>query len=186
MTDIDVIHAMQRGDQDALITLHQRYLDLVFGVCYRILNDRQVAEETAQDAFLRAWQHCAQFDTDRGTVISWIIGIARNLAIDRQRQQGRRTRYIDDRRALDELESIRGAFAQEDPRYHEQLNNLRLAMQTLPAEQYQVLYLSYYGGMSHQDIADHLQIPLGTIKTRMRLGLAKLRLAWDGLADDEA
>lgn len=181
MDDAKLIEAIKSRNQDAMVALHQRYVDLIYSLCFRVLNDPQGAEECTQDVFMRVWQNIAQYDGARGSLAGWLVGIARNLAIDRLRQRGRQV-TVDDRDALEDRDALIAAHLPNDWRDREKLEGLRLALKDLPTEQYQVVHLAYYGGMSHQDIADELRLPLGTVKTRIRLGLQKLREAWH--ADD--
>jgi len=178
MDDAKLIEQIQRRSQDAMVTLHARYADLIYSISYRVLNDNGTAEECVQDTFMRVWQNTAQFDPARGSLIAWLIGIARNVAIDKLRQRGRQVNLADDREALDETDNIAASAIPDDWRDRERLEGLKFAMQALPPEQYEVLNLSYYGGMSQSEIAEHLKLPLGTVKTRMRLGMQKLRDAW--------
>lgn len=175
MDDLKLIEHIRRKDQDAMMELYRRYADLVFSVAYRVLNDAPASEECAQDAFMKVWQNIGQFDTSRGTFIGWLIGITRNAAVDRLRQFNRRL-TLSTPEDPDEGEYAPTFLADWQDR--DRAESLRLAMQALPQEQLQVLELSYFGGMTQQEIADYLSIPLGTIKTRMRLGLQKLRDAW--------
>jgi RNA polymerase sigma-70 factor (ECF subfamily) len=177
MNDLALIEQIRQKDQDAMVTLHARYADLIYSIVYRILNDGATAEEAVQDAFLKAWQNAVQFDSQRGPLVAWLIGIARNVAIDKLRQQGRRI-ALDDHRSLDDTEERFAFTLPDDWQDRERANGLRFAVQKLPAEQRQVIELSYYGGMSQSEIADQLKLPLGTVKTRMRLGMQKLRDAW--------
>lgn len=160
-----------------MVQLHSRYADLIFSVAYRVLDDVSTAEECVQDAFMKAWQNAVQFDAQRGPVVAWLIGIARNVAIDKMRQRGRRVQVVDDR-SLDDAEDPFAAHMPDDWQDRDRANSLRFAVQQLPAEQRQIIELSYYGGMSQSDIAEQLSLPLGTVKTRMRLGMQKLRDAW--------
>ncbi|HLY26515.1 MAG TPA: sigma-70 family RNA polymerase sigma factor [Aggregatilineales bacterium] len=172
-----MIGRIKRKDQEAMVTLHARYADLLYSIAYRMLNETSSAEEVVQDVFMKAWQNAAQFDDQRGPVIAWLIGITRNLAIDHLRQRGRQIETTGDR-SLEDSEEITGFNLPDDWQDRERVNSLRFAVNDLPAEQRQVIELSYFGGMSQSEIADYLALPLGTVKTRMRLGLQKLRDAW--------
>src|SRR5258706_8037687 len=99
MDDQALIQRIRFRDQDAMFELHARYADLVYSMTYRKLEERATAEEAVQDAFLKVWQSATQFDPKRGPLIAWIIGIARNLAIDKLRQRGRRVQTDVDRPA---------------------------------------------------------------------------------------
>jgi RNA polymerase sigma-70 factor (ECF subfamily) len=177
MDDLALIDQIKQRDQDAMVTLHSRYVDLIYSIVYRVLSDAGVAEEAVQDAFLKVWQNAGQFDRQRGPFVAWLIGIARNVAIDKLRQRGRQVKIAEDNPLEDNEE--RAAFhLPDDWQDRERVNSLRFAVQALPAEQQQVIELSYYGGMSQSEIAEQLSLPLGTVKTRMRLGMQKLRDAW--------
>jgi RNA polymerase sigma-70 factor, ECF subfamily len=177
MTDRALIEQIKQRNQDAMVMLHQQYADLVFSIAYRILDDDLTAEEAVQDTFLKAWQSIAQFDDQRGSLVAWLIGISRNVAIDKVRQRGRYIKKLDDR-AIDDNEEALFADLPDDWHDNERISHLRLAIQALPPEQSQVIDLSYYGGLSQSEIAEFLTLPLGTVKTRMRLGMQKLREAW--------
>jgi RNA polymerase sigma-70 factor (ECF subfamily) len=126
---------------------------------------------------MRVWQSAGQYNAQRGPLVAWLIGITRNVSIDRLRQRGRRIPVPQDNRPenADEEQIFN---IPEDWQDREQANSLRFAVQALPPEQRQVIELSYYGGMTQSDIAEQLTLPLGTVKTRMRLGMQKLRDAW--------
>jgi len=177
MDDLALIDQIKQKDQDAMVTLHSRYVDLIYSIVYRVLSDSALAEEAVQDAFLKVWQNAAQFDKQRGPFVAWLIGISRNVAIDKLRQRGRQVVIAEDNPLEDGEERV--AFnLPDDWQDRERANSLRFAVQALPAEQRQVIELSYYGGMSQSEISDQLSLPLGTVKTRMRLGMQKLRDAW--------
>jgi RNA polymerase sigma-70 factor (ECF subfamily) len=177
MSDQELIQQITARDQEAMLGLYRRYADLIYSIVYRVLNDSAAAEECVQDAFLKVWQNAAQFDAGRGPLIAWLIGIARNLAIDRLRQQVRRQRSGPEQ-ALNDGDEGLALDVLNDWQSRERANALRLSLQTLPPEQIQVLELAYFGGMSQSEIADYLSIPLGTVKTRMRLGMQKLKDLW--------
>lgn len=177
MDDLALISRIKQRDQDAMVSLHSRYVDLLYSIVYRVLDDSGSAEEAVQDAFMKAWQNASQYDGQRGPLIAWLIGIARNVAIDKLRQRGRQVAISEDNLLEDADE--RAVFnLPDDWQDRERANGLRFALQDLPAEQRQIIELSYYGGMSQSDIAEQFSLPLGTVKTRMRLGMQKLRDAW--------
>ena len=164
------------GDSGALSLIYDRYSASVYSLALRMLSDRQLAEELVQETFLRVWRQAATYRTMRGALASWILGIARNLAIDELRRRGVRPQALDgdssERLAL--LES-----ADDDPIdqvfariRHDVVTD---ALNRLPREQREVVELAYFGGLSQSEIATRLGDPLGTVKTRMRLGLQKLR-----------
>ena len=177
MNDQALIEQIKLRDQEAMVTLHSRFADLMYSIAYRVLEDSLTAEECVQDAFMKVWQSAGQFDTGRGTLVAWLIGITRNVAIDRLRQRGRQM-PTPPQQLPDDNETELAYNLPNDWMDKERANGLRLVLQDLPAEQRQVIELSYYGGMSQSDISETLSLPLGTVKTRMRLGMQKLREAW--------
>jgi RNA polymerase sigma-70 factor, ECF subfamily len=165
------------GDSRALETLYDRYSRVVYGTALRILGATEPAEEVVQETFWRVWRRSSTFQPGRGQVSSWILGIAHNLAIDELRRQRARPSPVydeDDRPVLRDLEDgrmdVAGAALEE-----EQRRLISAALEQIPAEQREAIELAYFGGLSQSEIAARLQNPLGTIKTRIRLGLQKLR-----------
>ncbi|MBI5667534.1 MAG: sigma-70 family RNA polymerase sigma factor [Chloroflexi bacterium] len=177
--ELKLLQQIQTGDEEALLTLHTRYASLVYSVAYRILNDRMAAEEVTQDTFLRIWNKAFTFDPDKGRFVTWLLTVARRLAIDHFRHQQRR----EPRTGL--------LFMDEDPVLWENTlatdgsadlrRTLKSALGQLQPEQRDLIELAYFYGMTHSDIAEQLDLPLGTVKTRIRLGMQKLRQIW--LAD---
>ena len=164
---------MQAGEQAAVGELYDLYAGTLYGLAYRITGNAADAEEVVLDAFTQAWRQAHRYDPARGSVAAWLVTIARTRALDRRRRQ----------RPLNELQQESWAalpFA-EDPEavatQSEQAAGIRALLNRLPAPQRQVLVLAFYQGMSHYEIAAHLGEPLGTVKTRARSGLQKLR-AW--------
>jgi RNA polymerase sigma-70 factor (ECF subfamily) len=176
MDDKQLITEIRRRNQEAMLQLYQRYADLVYSIAYRVLDDPASAEECLQDVFLRVWQRIDQYDAERGAFATWLARIARNMAIDRLRQMARRV-TVSEELLSDEMQPAMAfleAWADRD-----RAENVRAMIESLPAEQVQVIALSYYGGMTQAEIAEYLGIPLGTVKTRMRSALQKLREAWE-------
>ena len=177
MNDQTLIDKIRHRDQEAMVALHESYASLIYSIVYRVLKDSVSTEEAVQDAFMKVWQNAIQFDAQRGPLVAWLIGIARNVAIDKLRQRGRQVIVAEDH-ATDDPDSRSLVDMPTDWQDQERANSLRFAVLSLPAEQRQVIELSYYGGMSQSEIAEQLTLPLGTVKTRMRLGMQKLRDAW--------
>jgi RNA polymerase sigma-70 factor (ECF subfamily) len=165
------------GDSQALDTLYDRYSRVVYGVALRILGQADLAEEVVQETFWSVWRRSRTFQTGSGKVASWIFGIAHNLSVDELRRQRSRPQSVYDTEATPVL---RG---REDDRMDvaaEAIENERgrvigAALQQISAEQREAIELAYFGGLSQSEIAERLQSPIGTIKTRIRLGLRKLR-----------
>jgi RNA polymerase sigma-70 factor (ECF subfamily) len=174
-TTAELLKRVQNRDEEALVLLHARYVNLVYSVAYRVLNDPMAAEEVTQDTFLRLWDKIDQFDPARGEFITWLLTITRRLAIDvlrkRQRHEPQQPMlFIDENPELWE-----SALATE---ISEARRSLVALLGQLPHDQQDAIGLAYFYGMSHADIAAFRQVPLGTIKTRIRQGMQKLRSLW--------
>lgn len=171
---VALLGQMSRGDQSAMGTFYDTTNRLVFGLVLRILNDRSTAEEVMIDIYAQVWRQAATYDKSRGTPLAWLTTIARSRALDRLRsgwQDQQRKQPLDE---LYETPSL--ADSPEDTASSSEHQRLvRRALAALSPEQRQVIELAYYSGMSHSEIAAHLNQPLGTVKTRTRLGMLKLR-----------
>ena len=177
VSDADLITLVAQGDQGALETLYERYSRAVFSFSLRIVGDAQVAEEILQEVFVRAWQQGGSFQTARGTLITWLLSITHNLSIDEVRRRKRRPQKSES----EDPDLILAMLPDESLDVEEEvwLSSLRVsiqqAMQQLPAAQRESIELAYFQGLTQREIAEMLGEPLGTIKTRMRLGMLKLR-----------
>jgi RNA polymerase sigma-70 factor (ECF subfamily) len=173
-----LLQEVARGDQDALLALHRRYVNLVYSMAWRVLQDVGLAEEVTQDIFLKLWHKGHQYDAARGRFSTWLLSVTRFAAIDRLRREGRQPRQADiatgDRDEASALERL----LPTDHAAWERGQHLRLVLAQLPAEQRQIIELAYFGGLTHSELAEHLGLPLGTVKGRLRLGLEKLRSLW--------
>ncbi len=167
-------------DEHALSTLYTRYGDTVYGLSLRIVHNPEIAEEVTQETFMRVWRGAHTFQGSATGLRSWLFRIARNLSLDQLRRQAARPRTItitpeptDDHAPLDTLaDETCDVAAQVTARcLREQVHK---ALMTLPPEQRHALELAYFGGLTHREIAETTGEPLGTIKTRLRLGLQKL------------
>ena len=162
------------GDQSALAEFYDASSAKVFGLAMKILADRTAAEEVTMDVYTQVWRRASTYDTERGTPGSWLMTLAKTRAIDRFRSS-----YLERGRQvpLDHAAEVPGDRATPE-QYSAGLERQRLvqeAMASLSAEQRQAIALAYYWGLSQSEIADRLQLPLGTVKTRMRLGMIRLR-----------
>src|SRR5215213_1935023 len=174
--DKKLIVAIAAGDSNALEQLYDRYGSVVYRVALRMLKNRELAEDVVQEVFWRVWRRSASFTHERGRVTQWLFGIAHNLCIDElRRMRARPTPIYDDvehpvlQQLIDEQTDVPAlAWTTEQRRV------IIEAMSELPDAQRQAIALAYFGGLSHQEIATKLNRPLGTIKTRVRLGLHKL------------
>jgi RNA polymerase sigma-70 factor (ECF subfamily) len=169
---------MGGGDEKALGLFYDRWEHTVRTMAIRMVTDSMEAEDVVEDVFWQAWRHASRFDPARGEAGTWLLTIARSRALDRLRSM-RRSR---DEANIDDLvesgsEQLGAAESRplEDIERGERSRVVREALQTLPAEQRESLELAYYEGLSQSEIAERKRLPLGTVKTRMRLALQKLR-----------
>jgi RNA polymerase sigma-70 factor, ECF subfamily len=163
---------LKRGDATAIESLYDRYGRLAYGLALRILNDRNAAEDVVQDAFLGVWRNAGSFDVSRGSLRNWLLAVVHNRAIDRLRGTAKT-------RQEKQLETIERTAATPDPWEAVALELERKqiveAFRQLPEAQRLTLELAYFRGYTHTQIARHLNLPLGTVKGRMRMGLEKMR-----------
>jgi RNA polymerase sigma-70 factor (ECF subfamily) len=171
-SDNDLLHALARGDEAALAAIYDRYRLILFGLIMRILHDRTDAEDVLQEVFLQVWRRAGDFDEARGRAFTWLVTIARSRALDRLRSAGSRARLAEGA-AQAPSEDIGDAAL--DAVKSEQVAIVRQALAGLPDEQRKPLFLAYFEGLTQTEIAARLGDPLGTVKTRMRSGLIKLR-----------
>jgi RNA polymerase sigma-70 factor (ECF subfamily) len=169
-----VIERLAAGDQNALADLYDGYGRSVYALACRIVTDRTEAEDVVQEVFAQAWRHAARYDPSRATVIGWLLMMTRARAIDRLR--ARKVRPVAADTAMPDLADQ--APGQEATTISdEQARRLGAALGQLPEPQRAAIELAYYEGLSQSDIAERLREPLGTVKTRMRSALQKLRVA---------
>lgn len=171
--DVRLVERIARGDADALGELYDRYGRVAFGVLYRMLPGPEAAEEVAQDAFHAVWRQAGSYRLDRGSVRTWLLAICRNAAIDWRRTRGKRIEREVTIEAAAELLSD----AKVDERVVSALRaeRVRAVVGQLPREQREVLTLAFWGGYSQSEIAARTNTPLGTVKSRVRLAMNKLR-----------
>jgi RNA polymerase sigma-70 factor (ECF subfamily) len=179
LRDDELMDRLGNRDLAAFETLYDRYGDLVYSVCLRVVGDTYIAEDVAQDVFVRVWRRPEQFDVRRGKFVTWLLSVARNRSIDHRRSQSRRMRH----EALPSIDEEGDALPSEDARDDPALQTVladecaavRRALEVLPPEQKLAIQLAYFGGLTQQEIANKLGQPLGTVKTRIRLGMQKMR-----------
>lgn len=174
--DTVLIQLISEAQTDAMQELFDRYSRLVFSVAFAILGDRSVAEEATLDVFVRVWRGAKTYRSDRAKVSTWLIALTRHHAIDLLRWQ--KSRPDAHNLSLDDfLSQYDPAIPNPETHVEKSLQreHIRAALAQLPPEQRQVLILAYFRGHSHQQIAEILKQPLGTIKTRIRLAMQKLR-----------
>ncbi len=172
ISDSDIIHAVARGDELALAACYDRYRLILFSLILRILHDREEAEDVLQEVFLQVWRRAGDFDEARGRAFTWLVTIARSRALDRLRSAGSRAR-LGEEAAQVPRDDV--ADAAQDALKSETSAVVRRALAELPDEQRTALFLAYFEGLTQTEIAARLGDPLGTVKTRMRSGMIKLR-----------
>jgi RNA polymerase sigma-70 factor (ECF subfamily) len=178
-SDRSLVQRMTAGDERALGELYDRHGRVAYALAYAIVGERADADEVVVDAFGQAWRTAAHFDLARGSVAAWLTTIARTRALDLVRARGRRSRALE-RAALLSGEGVASPVASGDApdRDAERSEARRLvtgALAALPEPQRRAIQLAYFGGLSQSEIAGELGEPLGTVKTRIRDGMAKLR-----------
>jgi RNA polymerase sigma-70 factor (ECF subfamily) len=175
LADEELMPWIAEKDPEAFEVFYDRHGGVSYSLAYRILGDRTAAEDCIQEAFISIWRSGARFDRTRGSVRSWTLSIVRNRAIDALRSKaGKAPKLTFDDDAI--LEARPAAErTEEEAMRHETADEVRGALTQLPGEQSKVIELAYFGGFSQSEIAGMLNIPLGTVKGRMRLGLEKIR-----------
>lgn len=175
---VALIRRVADGEERALSSLYDATSRLLYGLLLRMLNDTGAAEEVLLDVYTQVWRQAAQYDPRRGTPLGWLTTIARSRAIDRLRagrsKEGRHE-------SLDlSVQTATTENLEEAMTMRETQRTVRAALGTLPPEQREAIELAYYAGLSHSEIAAETGQPLGTVKTRIRLGMVRLREALKG------
>jgi len=171
-SDLELLQAIANRDEYALGSLYDRYRLILFGLLMRILSNREEAEDVLQEVFLQVWRRAKDFDELRGRPFTWLVTLTRSRGIDRLRLLGARQRLAVAASA-DEAEEVSDAV--KDTFLSEQRRIVTRALAELSEDQRRTLMLAYFDGLTQSEIAGQLDIPLGTVKTRMRLGMIKLR-----------
>lgn len=181
-SDLEVVARLIAGDERALGALYDRYGALAFSLASAIVHDSADAEEVVAETFSQIWRTAASFDATRGSVVAWVSTIARTRSLDLIRSQKRRAKILDEAAAMSDDTTSPGLSSgapspDRGVEVSEAQQLVRRSLADLPAPQRLVLELAYFGGLSQSEIADRLSEPLGTVKTRMRSGMEKLRQA---------
>jgi RNA polymerase sigma-70 factor (ECF subfamily) len=176
LADEDLMPLVHDGDARAFEVVFDRHADAAFSLAYRMCGRHTMAQDVVQEAFLSLWRSGARYDRARGSVRTWILGVVRNRTIDLfRRDTVRAGRDVSAEGVVDRIPSVEDVA--QDAQRREDARDVRGAMGELPPDQRQVIELAYFGGFSHSQIAEMLDVPPGTVKGRMRLGLTKLRVA---------
>ncbi len=183
LTEIELLQQVAQQDQQALMLLYEQYGSLVYSLSLRVLRQPGLAEEVTQDVFLKLWRYPQRWNPSLGQFSSWLLTITRNAAIDRLRREGRQApaRWEFAGEAGGEVQEPPGdahAFLAEQAIWLDG-EILRRLLLKLPAEQRHLIELAFFEGYSHSELADLLHLPLGTVKTRLRMGMQKLRNLWE-------
>ena len=171
-SDEKLLWALQQDDIAALEEFYDRHQGIALAVAYQVLEDRELAEDVLQEAFLAVWRQAGSFNPERGRVRTWFLSIVRHRAIDITRGRS----FAKERISLDEI-----AFELANPDAWQELSakldgeQIKGAVEALPSEQQEAVRLAYFSGLTHREIADRTGVPLGTVKGRMRLAMQKLR-----------
>ena len=173
--DNELVAKVAEGDERAFLALYERHASHVYALTLRILRDPMLAEEATQDTFLKLWNRARLYLAERGTLLVWLLTIARRTALDRLRLEGRRPNLSDGNDPEDLWQVIpdAGTFSEES-----RWRSMYFAVHALSPEHCQVIELAYYQGMSQSEIAETLGWPLGTVKTRLRAAMEQLRREW--------
>ena len=177
LAEEDLISLVGAGDAQAFAALYDRHGRAAYSLSYRMMGDRQAAEDLTQDAFLKVWRSAGGYRSERGSVRTWILSIVHNRGIDQLRSLASRRRTQDRVEASAPKSQPSEAFA--ETWRNSQRDQVREALNTLPSEQLKILELAYFSGYTHVEISELLGLPLGTVKGRMRLGLKKVRDYFD-------
>lgn len=174
LADEELMELVCRNDAAAFEIVLERHLDAAFSLAYRMIGRRSLAEDVVQEATLSTWRSGTRYDRSRGSVRNWILGITHHRAVDALRRDGVRTgKNVSDEGLEEHLEAPDRTDVEVARR--DEAQEIRSVLQRLPDEQVRVIELAYFGGFTHTEIAEMLDLPIGTVKGRMRLGLEKMR-----------
>lgn len=179
--DAAIVALLRERSPDGLAQLYDRYSTLIYSVALRVVQDRGIAEEITQDVFLRCWNSIDRYQPQQGSLTAWLLAIAHHRAIDELRSRRNKTL----RREVD-VDTI-APLPVFDPRFDEALvrDEVRESLSVLPPAQREAIELIFWRGYTRREAADKLGVPIGTLHTRLRLGMDKLRQALDRLFGDD-
>jgi RNA polymerase sigma-70 factor, ECF subfamily len=174
LADEELMQLVHDGDVRAFEVVFDRHSSAAFSLAYRMCGRRATAEDIVQDAFLSLWRSGSGYDPRRGSVRSWVLSVVHNRAVDAMRRLGAKAGLdVPDEGIAERLQAAETTDAEVERR--DDARQVRTALDELPPDQRQVIELAYFGGFTHNQIAEMLNLPPGTVKGRMRLGLTKLR-----------
>jgi RNA polymerase sigma-70 factor (ECF subfamily) len=170
-----LIRLIVAGDQAAFARLYDRLGNVLYALACRLLNDAKEAEDLLQEVFTHIWTKASQYNPEKGTLFSWSVTILRSRAIDRIRKRNLSGSVLAGADPFAVAEQVVDNESANEPLFRERRKMIREAISKLPAEQREVIELAFFEGLTHQDVAVRLSLPLGTIKARIRRGLLRLR-----------
>jgi RNA polymerase sigma-70 factor (ECF subfamily) len=176
LADEELMELVDGGETRAFEVIFDRHAGAAYSLAYRMCGRRALAEDIVQEAFLSMWRSGAGYDRARGSVRSWVLSVVHNRAVDALRRAGAKAgRDVSDEGIAERLPAREATEAEVERR--DEAQRVRRALDELPPDQRQVIELAYFGGLTHHQIAEMLELPPGTVKGRMRLGLTKMRFA---------
>lgn len=171
LSEEELVLALRNREKIAAEALYDMYSSSLYGVILRIVNEETLAEDILQETFVKIWQSFASYSTEKGRLFTWMVNIARNLAIDKIRSKDFRNQV----KNQDIENNVNSIDEQRNTVYKPELLGIKDMVETLRPEQKSILDLVYFKGYTHVEVADELGIPLGTVKTRLRMGILQLR-----------
>lgn len=178
LDDNALMERIIRHDQRALWELYERYGKAVYSLAYRIVQSAPMAEEITQDTFLKVWEKKTTWDPAKGKLKSWLLAITHFTAIDRLRKEQRQPAAIAEAIDDDVVDALVSRRVESHATRWQDESMLHMLVAQLPAEQSQLIELAFFQGLTHTEIAARLRLPLGTVKTRVRAGLQRLKTMW--------
>jgi len=171
----ELVAQIALGSQDALARLYDQTSPMLNGLLLRILERPEDAEEVMLDVYMKAWKYSARYTDQRGSVSAWLMIMARNAAIDRIRQKRAQPKTMAFEPAVTPEPETADASPEEQTAEHERRRRVQRFLKELPPEQREAVELAFFGGLTHAELAERLREPLGTVKSRIRMGLVRLR-----------
>lgn len=173
---IELLQRVGQGDRQSFAALYDRFSGVLFSTAFRVLNDQEAAEDVLQDVFIQIWEKAPLYDPTRGKPITWAMTLTRNRAIDRLRSTLRRNRLQDEvQRESETFEHFDNRTSFDAAESGEKSKLVREAVQNLSKDQREAIELAFFSSLTHEEIAERLNEPLGTIKARIRRGMVRLR-----------
>jgi len=171
LTEEQLVLSLRNHEKIAIEALYDMYSASLFGVISRIVVDTAIAEDVLQETFVKIWHSFSSYNTEKGRLFTWMVNIARNLAIDKIRSKDFKNQHKNQ-----EIENTVNAIDEQNSTvYKPELMGIKDLVDTLKPEQKSIIDLVYFKGYTHVEAADELGVPLGTIKTRLRMGIQQLR-----------